>query len=219
MITEGTQQVLTVLYPLYKDEVYKRREQMMRLTAFGAFVDVGVKRDGLVHVSRLSRSFVRDPSSGTARSEALPTTGASLTGMTSTSTSAVRINPSGPSAAYPYPWKTSTVTAYASPVRRSVPFPWRSGSRPTRGASSAPPASGAGASWCDRESMIEHWEEHSGRRAPELRYYSALSGFRLAVLLEGVYQRSLADPTRGSAEPIGAMVLEIAKQARATIDA
>jgi membrane associated rhomboid family serine protease len=37
MITEGVQQVLTVLYPLYKDEVYKRREQMMRLTAFGAF--------------------------------------------------------------------------------------------------------------------------------------------------------------------------------------
>ena len=37
MISEGVQQVLTVLYPLYKDEVYKRREQMMRLTEFGAF--------------------------------------------------------------------------------------------------------------------------------------------------------------------------------------
>ncbi len=37
MITEGVQQVLTTLYPLYKEEVYKRREQMMRLTAFGAF--------------------------------------------------------------------------------------------------------------------------------------------------------------------------------------
>lgn len=36
MIAENTQQVLTVLYPLYKDEVYKRREQMMRLTAFGS---------------------------------------------------------------------------------------------------------------------------------------------------------------------------------------
>lgn len=36
MITEGVQQVLTVLYPLYKDEVYKRREQMIRLTAFAA---------------------------------------------------------------------------------------------------------------------------------------------------------------------------------------
>ena len=38
MITEGVQQTLTVLYPLYKSEVYQRREQMMRLTAFGAFV-------------------------------------------------------------------------------------------------------------------------------------------------------------------------------------
>jgi VIT1/CCC1 family predicted Fe2+/Mn2+ transporter len=37
MITEGIQQTLTVLYPLYKTEVYQRREQMMRLTAFGAF--------------------------------------------------------------------------------------------------------------------------------------------------------------------------------------
>lgn len=35
MTTEATQQVLTVLYPLYKEEVYKRREQMIRLTAFG----------------------------------------------------------------------------------------------------------------------------------------------------------------------------------------
>ena len=37
MISEGVQQVLTILYPLYKDEVYKRREQMMRLTALGSF--------------------------------------------------------------------------------------------------------------------------------------------------------------------------------------
>ena len=31
------------------------------VTAFGAFVDVGVHQDGLVHVSELSDSFVRDP--------------------------------------------------------------------------------------------------------------------------------------------------------------
>ena len=37
MITEGVQQTLTVLYPLYKNEVYQRREHMIRLTAFGAF--------------------------------------------------------------------------------------------------------------------------------------------------------------------------------------
>ena len=31
------------------------------VTAFGAFVDVGVHQDGLVHVSQMSSSFVRDP--------------------------------------------------------------------------------------------------------------------------------------------------------------
>lgn len=33
------------------------------VTAFGAFVDVGVHQDGLVHVSRLANHFVKDPSS------------------------------------------------------------------------------------------------------------------------------------------------------------
>ena len=31
------------------------------VTAFGAFVDIGVHRDGLVHVSELSDKFVKDP--------------------------------------------------------------------------------------------------------------------------------------------------------------
>ncbi|MFV3076407.1 Tex family protein [Niveispirillum fermenti] len=31
------------------------------VTAFGAFVDVGVHQDGLVHISQLSHSFVKDP--------------------------------------------------------------------------------------------------------------------------------------------------------------
>lgn len=32
------------------------------ITKFGAFVDIGIKQDGLVHVSNLSRSYVTDPS-------------------------------------------------------------------------------------------------------------------------------------------------------------
>ena len=31
------------------------------ITAFGAFVDIGVHQDGLVHVSQLADRFVRDP--------------------------------------------------------------------------------------------------------------------------------------------------------------
>jgi len=32
------------------------------VTAFGAFVDIGVHQDGLVHISELSDSFVKNPS-------------------------------------------------------------------------------------------------------------------------------------------------------------
>jgi uncharacterized protein len=32
------------------------------VTKFGAFVDIGIKQDGLVHISNLSNSYVRDPS-------------------------------------------------------------------------------------------------------------------------------------------------------------
>jgi uncharacterized protein len=35
--------------------------QVTNVTAFGAFVDVGVHRDGLVHISQLSDRFIKDP--------------------------------------------------------------------------------------------------------------------------------------------------------------
>ena len=31
------------------------------ITAFGAFVDIGVKQDGLVHVSQMANHYVSDP--------------------------------------------------------------------------------------------------------------------------------------------------------------
>ena len=33
------------------------------VTKFGAFVDIGIKQDGLVHISNISKTYVRDPSS------------------------------------------------------------------------------------------------------------------------------------------------------------
>ena len=31
------------------------------ITAFGAFVDIGIKQNGLIHVSNMANKFVRDP--------------------------------------------------------------------------------------------------------------------------------------------------------------
>ena len=71
--------------------------------------------------------------------------------------------------------------------------------------------------WAPRDEMIARWEAHSGRIAPDLRYYTALSCFRLSVLLEGVYQRSLADPTRGRSDAMGEMVLRLVGEAEQAI--
>jgi uncharacterized protein len=37
--------------------------KITNVTAFGAFVDIGVHRDGLVHISELASTFVKDPHS------------------------------------------------------------------------------------------------------------------------------------------------------------
>jgi len=31
------------------------------VAAFGAFVDIGVHQDGLVHISAMSKNFIKDP--------------------------------------------------------------------------------------------------------------------------------------------------------------
>jgi len=31
------------------------------ITKFGAFVDIGIKQDGLVHISNMSNTYVKDP--------------------------------------------------------------------------------------------------------------------------------------------------------------
>lgn len=75
------------------------------------------------------------------------------------------------------------------------------------------------AAWADPAQLIDQWEQSSGRRAADLRYYTALYTFKLAVMLEGVYQRSLADPTRGDPGPMGDTVLGLAREAAAAITA
>jgi uncharacterized protein len=57
--------------PKFRDDVQKLEDLqpdmelegiVTNVTAFGAFVDVGVHQDGLVHVSQLADKFVKDPS-------------------------------------------------------------------------------------------------------------------------------------------------------------
>jgi uncharacterized protein len=56
--------------PAFRDEVRKLEDlapgmelegRVTNVTAFGAFVDVGVHQDGLVHVSQLASRFIKDP--------------------------------------------------------------------------------------------------------------------------------------------------------------
>jgi aminoglycoside phosphotransferase (APT) family kinase protein len=52
------------------------------------------------------------------------------------------------------------------------------------------------AGWPSEEQLVARYAERSGRTIPDLAYYSVLARFRLAVMMEGIYQRSFADPTR-----------------------
>lgn len=56
--------------PLLKKEILKLEDlqegmelqgTVRNVVDFGAFVDIGVKQDGLVHISKLSRQFVKHP--------------------------------------------------------------------------------------------------------------------------------------------------------------
>jgi aminoglycoside phosphotransferase (APT) family kinase protein len=68
------------------------------------------------------------------------------------------------------------------------------------------PAAGAG--WPAREALVERYRTARGLdEVGELTYYEVLYNFRLAVLLEGIYQRSLRDPTRPNQDEMGARVL------------
>ena len=83
--------------------------------------------------------------------------------------------------------------------------------------------------WCPSHSPDEGWpdREHLLRRYATMRgigelgstdYYAALYHFRLAVLLEGIYQRSLVDATRSPATDVGERVLIEVGLAGAAVD-
>jgi aminoglycoside phosphotransferase (APT) family kinase protein len=66
----------------------------------------------------------------------------------------------------------------------------------------------AGDGWPGREQLVDRYRVSRGLSSlPDLRYYQVLYNFRLAVLTEGIYQRSLHDPTRPDRHDVGERVL------------
>lgn len=63
------------------------------------------------------------------------------------------------------------------------------------------------------DALIVRYAERRGNVVPDFAYYLALYHFRMAVLLEGVYQRSLSDDTRPDAVFMGETAVANAKQA------
>lgn len=84
--------------------------------------------------------------------------------------------------------------------------------------------------WCPSHRVADGWpsaeelrDRYAARRGlasvPASPYHVALYHFRLAVLLEGIYQRSIADPSRTTAIDMGDRALVEVALARAAIDA
>ena len=68
------------------------------------------------------------------------------------------------------------------------------------------PATGEG--WPTPAQLIERYRTARGLdRVGDLTYYRVLYNFRLAVLMEGIHQRSLADPTRTQQHDVGGHAL------------
>jgi aminoglycoside phosphotransferase (APT) family kinase protein len=78
------------------------------------------------------------------------------------------------------------------------------------------PATGPG--WPRREELIERYVQLRGLMdVPDLTYYRVLYHFRLAILVEGIYQRSLSDPDRVDEHQMGDRVLRSVDRALALI--
>lgn len=72
--------------------------------------------------------------------------------------------------------------------------------------------------WPSRAELIEHYGSvREIDRHLDLTYYDVLYNFRLAVLIEGIYQRSLQDPSRDDDVAMGERVLANVARARTLI--
>jgi aminoglycoside phosphotransferase (APT) family kinase protein len=74
--------------------------------------------------------------------------------------------------------------------------------------------SAASAGWPTRDQLIDRYCTVRGVDRPnDLTYYQVLYHFRLAVLLEGIYQRSLRDPSRADRHDVARRALQSTSRA------
>lgn len=77
-----------------------------------------------------------------------------------------------------------------------------------------PPVDG----WPDRASIVDRYAARRGTSVPDLGYHSVLYNFRMTVLLEGIYQRSLHDDTRPAMNAVGEQALRFLSRATELVD-
>jgi len=60
----------------------------------------------------------------------------------------------------------------------------------------------SGDGWPSADELLARYSQSSGRLLTDLTYYDVLYRFKFAVLTEGIYQRSLSDPNRATANDL-----------------
>jgi aminoglycoside phosphotransferase (APT) family kinase protein len=77
-----------------------------------------------------------------------------------------------------------------------------------------------GEGWGTRAQLVDWYCRTRGLdTVGDLTYYLVLYNFRLAVLVEGIYQRSLRDPTRPDMDDVGRRAVWNLDRARAIVSA
>jgi aminoglycoside phosphotransferase (APT) family kinase protein len=71
-----------------------------------------------------------------------------------------------------------------------------------------------GDGWPSADELLAHYAVQSGRTLDDLTYYDVLYRFKFAVLVEGIYQRSLSDHTRTTAIDLHEFGLDMIDSAR-----
>jgi aminoglycoside phosphotransferase (APT) family kinase protein len=71
-----------------------------------------------------------------------------------------------------------------------------------------------GDGWPSDDELLARYGERSGRSTVDLTYYDVLYRFKFAVLTEGIYQRSLHDPTRADATDLHEFARDMIASAR-----